>query len=104
MKYKKKKLIYNLTVNQQVDEFITSYQELDQLASYGLNMPSTLLLYGPPGCGKTELALHISRKLNLPIVLARLDTLISSYLGSTSKNIRMLFEYAAKNTVYPISR
>ncbi len=91
-----KKLIYNLTVNQQVDEFIASYQELDQLASYGLNMPSTLLLYGPPGCGKTELALHISRKLNLPIVLARLDTLISSYLGSTSKNIRMLFEYAAK--------
>ncbi|MEJ9125781.1 hypothetical protein P4I92_19055 [Bacillus cereus] len=47
-----KKLIYNVTVNQQVAEFIASYQEMDQLASYGLNMPSTLLLYGPPGWGK----------------------------------------------------
>ncbi|KQL52185.1 ATP-binding protein [Heyndrickxia sp. FSL K6-6286] len=92
-----KTLFYNESLRQQIDEFIDSYKESDRLASYGLNIPSTLLLYGPPGCGKTELAFFIAKRLNLPIVIARLDTLISSYLGSTSKNIRMLFEYAKKN-------
>lgn len=89
-------LLYNLSISQQVEEFIESYKESDRLASYGLNIPSTLLLFGPPGCGKTELAYYIAKQLNIPIVIARLDTLISSYLGSTSKNIRMLFEYAIK--------
>lgn len=92
-----KTLVYNPSVRKQIDEFIVSYKESDRLASYGLNIPSTLLLYGPPGCGKTELASFIAKELGIPIVIARLDTLISSYLGSTSKNIRMLFEYAAKN-------
>jgi len=92
-----KTLFYNPAVRKQINEFISSYQQSDRLASYGLDIPSTLLLYGPPGCGKTELASYIAKQLNLPIVIARLDTLISSYLGNTSKNIRMLFEYASKN-------
>jgi SpoVK/Ycf46/Vps4 family AAA+-type ATPase len=92
-----KKLIFNKEINKQIDEFIDSYVERDNLMVLGLDMPSTLLLYGPPGCGKTEISLLTARKLGLPIVIARLDTLISSYLGSTSKNIRMLFEYASKN-------
>ncbi|WP_146550780.1 AAA family ATPase [Rummeliibacillus suwonensis] len=92
-----KVLFYSPSVRKQIDEFIASYKESDRLASYGLDIPSTLLLYGPPGCGKTELASFVAKELGIPIVIARLDTLISSYLGSTSKNIRMLFEYAAKN-------
>lgn len=92
-----KSLFYNPSVNKQIDEFVSSYKESDRLASYGLNIPSTLLLYGPPGCGKTELASFIAKEIGIPIVIARLDTIVSSYLGSTSKNIRMLFEYASKN-------
>lgn len=91
-----KNLIFNNEIKKQIDEFVGSYLERDNLTALGLDMPSTLLLYGAPGCGKTETALLIARLLDLPIVIARLDTLISSYLGSTSKNIRMLFEYASK--------
>jgi SpoVK/Ycf46/Vps4 family AAA+-type ATPase len=54
-----------------------------------------LLLYGPPGCGKTHLAQWIASELGMPLLLARLDGVISSYLGSTAKNIRAIFEYAA---------
>ena len=32
----------------------------------------------------------------MPFVVARLDSLISSYLGTTAKNIRSLFEFAQK--------
>jgi hypothetical protein len=56
----------------------------------------SLLMCGPPGTGKTRLARFIAQELGLDLYIARLDGLISSFLGSTSKNIRALFEFAAK--------
>ena len=76
--------------------FILSYKNADKLNSLGIGVSNTLLLYGPPGCGKTQCAYFIAREFNLPLVVARLDSLISSYLGTTAKNIRMLFEFAQK--------
>ncbi len=77
-----------------LDSFILSYKNADELNSLGVGVANTLLLYGPPGCGKTKSAYLIARELELPLVIARLDSLISSYLGTTAKNIRTLFEYA----------
>jgi hypothetical protein len=56
----------------------------------------SLLMYGPPGTGKSRLARFIGLELGLELYIARLDGLISSFLGSTSKNIRALFDFAAK--------
>ena len=53
-------------------------------------------MYGKPGTGKTSLARFISLQTNLPLITARLDGVVSSLLGSTAKNIRKVFEYAAK--------
>lgn len=79
-----------------LDSFILSYQNADKLNSLGIHFSNSLLLYGPPGCGKTKCAHLIARELDLPLVTARLDSIISSYLGTTAKNIRSLFEYAQK--------
>jgi SpoVK/Ycf46/Vps4 family AAA+-type ATPase len=79
-----------------LNAFILSYQNADKLNSLGLGVSNTLMLYGPPGCGKTKCAYLIAKELQLPLVIARLDSLISSYLGTTSKNIRKLFEFAQK--------
>lgn len=79
-----------------LDQFIESYRQSDKLSELGLQMANTLLLYGPPGCGKTKSAYYIAKQMNLPLIVARLDSLISSYLGTTSKNIRYLFEFAQK--------
>ena len=79
-----------------LNSFILSYQNADKLNALGIGVSNTLLLYGPPGCGKTQCAYLIAKKLNLPLVVARLDSLISSYLGTTAKNIRALFEFAQK--------
>lgn len=90
------KVILNDDICKQVNKFIESYKMIDKFVKSGLEMANTLLLFGPPGCGKTNLAFYIAKQLKLPIVIARLDSLISSYLGSTAKNIRLLFEYAEK--------
>lgn len=81
---------------EKLESFILSYQNADKLNSLGINVSNSLLLYGPPGCGKTKCAYLIAKQLNLPLVVARLDSLISSYLGTTAKNIRSLFEFAQK--------
>lgn len=77
-------------------DFENTVQIKDQLDELGMNFKMSLLLYGPPGCGKTSIAYYIANKLDLPLVTARLDTLISSLLGNTSKNLRRIFDYASK--------
>jgi SpoVK/Ycf46/Vps4 family AAA+-type ATPase len=76
-----------------LNSFILNYKNADKLNTLGLGISNTLILYGPPGCGKTKCAYYIAKELNLPLVIARLDSMISSYLGTTAKNIRYLFEY-----------
>lgn len=81
---------------QKIEAFIDGFKHADKLHEIGIEAANTLLLYGPPGCGKTKCAYLVAKELGLPLVVARLDSLISSYLGTTAKNIRMLFEYVQK--------
>ncbi len=82
--------------SEKLNSFILSYKNADKLNALGIGVSNTLLLYGPPGCGKTKCAYLIAKGLQLPLIVARLDSLISSYLGTTAKNIRTLFEFAQK--------
>lgn len=79
-----------------INEFLSVAKSHAQIDAAGLAGSLGLLLYGPPGTGKSRLARHIAQDLGLDLYVARLDGLISSFLGSTSKNIRALFEFAAK--------
>ena len=73
-----------------IHSFVESYAHRDVLLKSGLDVSNSLLLYGPPGCGKTTVAQYISSVTGLPLVTARLDGLVSSLLGSTAKNIRKI--------------
>jgi len=79
-----------------VNEFLSIACSKVTLESQGIKAGTNLLLYGPPGCGKSQLARYIALELNLPLYLARLDGLISSFLGSTAKNIRAVLEFASR--------
>ena len=57
------------------------------------NIPiSKILFYGNPGTGKTESAFQIARLMNRDILTVRMEELIDSHLGQTSKNIVTLFD------------
>lgn len=83
-----------------ISQFIEDAQHIDLLTEKGVSARLGLLLHGPPGTGKTLLAGHIAASLRKPLYVARLDSLISSKLGETAKNIRGIFEFApARNAV-----
>lgn len=76
-----------------IDEFLQSVRHYDRLRAADAAMPLRMLLYGAPGTGKTQSARWIASELGLPLLTARCDTLVSSLLGQTSKNLRRIFDY-----------
>ena len=91
---KMENIILSQTVQSALDDFRDTIKNKSKMSALGLDFRSTLLLYGPPGCGKTSAAKYLASELNLPLITARFDTLISSLLGNTAKNIHRIFEYA----------
>lgn len=89
-------IVLSKYIEDEISSFIEGYNHRDNLITAGIDISNSLLLYGPPGCGKTTVAQYISTITGLPLVTARLDGLISSLLGSTAKNIRKIFDYASR--------
>lgn len=90
------KVFFDSRVKQRVNEFLTHVGNADRLLAAGVGVEPTILLHGPPGTGKSLTAAYIASQLGLPLLTARIDTLVSSYLGSTSKNLRNLFEHVSR--------
>lgn len=77
-----------------IHSMINEWRFAEELKRKGIAPALSLMLYGRPGTGKTMLGHYIARELNLPLVTAKLDGLISSYLGTTARNISSLFAFA----------
>jgi hypothetical protein len=90
----------NAVGREQFGAFLEDVANFELLATRGVASRMSLMLSGPPGTGKTLLAGHIAAQLNRKLYVARLDSLISSMLGDTAKNIRSIFDFVAgKNAV-----
>jgi SpoVK/Ycf46/Vps4 family AAA+-type ATPase len=89
------RLILPEAATSELERFVELRRNQDAMARAGLLPPRTLLLYGPPGSGKSTAARTVAAALSLPLLTVRLDAVISSYLGTTAKNLRAVFDYAA---------
>ncbi|MCY1664993.1 AAA family ATPase [Rhizobium sp. SL86] len=86
--------LFNSTVTQAVGTIVDEWTDFEALATVDIVPSKTCLIYGAPGTGKTRLALWVARRLGLPVVLVKLDGLVSSFLGTTARNIGNLFAFA----------
>lgn len=75
-------------------ELVEEQQRSDLLRSYNLTPRNRVLLSGEPGNGKTSLAEGLAHALVVPLIIARYEGLIGSYLGETASRIKKLFDYA----------
>ncbi|WP_395974448.1 AAA family ATPase [Chryseobacterium cucumeris] len=86
--------LFDKNIELAIQLVIDEWNKFDQLIEVDANPASSCLIYGAPGTGKTHLAMWIAKQIGLPVVLARLEGLMSSYLGTTSRNIGNLFAFA----------
>jgi hypothetical protein len=96
-------------VEQQMDDLVCSPEQLavikkiqlainnrEFLRLHRIHEVGKLLFVGPPGTGKTSVALAMSRTMHMPVLEVRVSMITSQYLGETSKNIDRIFELAKK--------
>lgn len=67
----------------------------DDLQAFALEPRHKVLVYGPPGNGKTMLAEALAKELDVPFLRVRYSGLVDSHLGGTAKHIDEVLEYAA---------
>ncbi|WP_284463643.1 ATP-binding protein [Chryseobacterium sp.] len=67
-----------------------------ELQEYGLPVNNKILLQGSSGCGKTMTAKAIANALGKNIIILNLSNIVSSRIGETSQNIKMIFDKAAR--------
>lgn len=75
---------------------VAERRRLGELLSQGLSPTRSLLFVGPPGVGKTLAARWLARQLNRPLLTLDLTAVMSSFLGRTGGNIRVVLDYARR--------
>lgn len=61
-----------------------------------LKAPTGILLYGPPGCGKTLLAKALAKEVHLRFLALPLSIILDKWVGETEKYLEALFTLARK--------
>ena len=99
----REQLKHHMVLPDNVEERLLSvekeYAAKERLEKYNLKPKKKILLYGPPGCGKTLSAERIAWNLGLPLLKVRFDSLLSSYFGESASNLRMVFDYCKTEPV-----
>ncbi|KAF4145062.1 AAA+ lid domain [Phytophthora infestans] len=66
----------------------------ERFAALGLSMPAGVLLYGPPGCGKTLLAKAIAHESGANFISIKGPELLDKYVGESERSVRQVFQRA----------
>ena len=78
----------------QVQSIVRERRERAKLASHGIRPTRSAILVGPPGVGKTLSARWIAAQIGKPLWVLDLTTVMSSLLGKTGNNLRLVFDHA----------
>ncbi|MFN4085945.1 MAG: AAA family ATPase [Spirosomataceae bacterium] len=66
--------------------------------AYGKKVGGGILLYGPPGCGKTFIAKATAGQVNAKFISVSLNDILDMWIGNSEKNLHEIFELGRNNT------
>lgn len=82
-------------VKRRINEaFLEPMRHPEIAKAFGKTLKGGLLLYGPPGCGKTFIARAIAGELNARFISVTISDILDKFLGESEDNIRKVFEKA----------
>ena len=76
------------------DNMVAAINEPNKFKKMGVKPPKGVLLYGPPGCGKTLLARALAAECGANMILVRGPEILSKWVGESEKAIREIFRKA----------
>lgn len=87
-------LVLSAGTSAHIAGFLREHHHRGLLASRAMRPRQRLLLVGPPGTGKTATAHAVAADLSLPVAVANLAALTSSFLGETARNVEAIIRFA----------
>lgn len=76
--------------------FLNPLKNPDLIKRYGMTVGGGLLLYGPPGCGKTYLARALAGEIGARFLSIGLSDVLDMYFGESERKLHELFETARR--------
>ncbi len=80
------------------DNIIKALKEPEKFDNMGITHPKGVLLYGPPGCGKSMLAIAIAKECNANTIIVKGPEIISKWVGESERAIRDIFRKAKSSS------
>jgi SpoVK/Ycf46/Vps4 family AAA+-type ATPase len=77
--------------------FLAPLRNPEMMKMYGKTLRGGLMLYGPPGCGKTFIARATAGEMGARFVSVGLSDVLDMYLGQSERNLHEIFETARRN-------
>lgn len=77
--------------------FLAPMRNPELRAQFGKSLRGGLLLWGPPGCGKTFIARALAGELQANFYEVGLSDVLDMYVGNSERNLRSIFEAARRN-------
>lgn len=78
-------------------KIIYPLQHPEMYAAYGKKAGGGILMYGPPGCGKTLLARATAGEVQSRFMSIGINDVLDMWIGNSEKNLHALFEQARRN-------
>ena len=75
---------------------VLPFQRSELYEKYGRSAGGGVMLYGPPGCGKTLLSRATAGECRLPIFNVRIEDILDPFLGVSERNLQLVFERARR--------
>ena len=79
-------------------KIIKPLQHPELYKAYGKKIGGGILLYGPPGCGKTHIAKATAGEINANFINVSINDILDMWIGNSEKNLHEIFEIARRNT------
>ncbi len=78
-------------------KIIYPLQHAEMFAAYGKSVGGGILMYGPPGCGKTHLARATAGEIDASFLAVGINDVLDMWLGNSERNLHELFETARRS-------